>query len=233
MEYIYDITLHFAPSGEIPVVRVKQGDASTRYIRATVVNGDDIYIPGAEQTILFREEKPDGTCVLLDSSYYDNELGRNLVTLDESGRIVIELTDQTSSCVGLCRCDLCFTAGGDSLSTSPFVMDVWGTPDVTGAAVSSDDFRTLINALNDVGLSSVTGLADMTDVRLTDVQSGDIIVYDISAGKWVNCPPSSFGYLTEASGRTLIEGYGYQTAQQVNILIETYISALDANNVEY
>ena len=233
MEYIYDITLHLIPTGEIPVVRVKQGDASTRFIRIKVIQGDEQYIPGAEQTILYREYKPDGTSVLLDSTYLDDQLGRYLVILNEDGSICVELTDQTSTCVGLCRCDICFISNGNALSTSPFVIDVEAIPDVTHSAVSSEDFRTLINALKDVGLSSVTGLVDMTDVALNDVQNNQIVVYDSSVGKWVNKDASVFGYLTEEDGRTLITGYGYQTEEQVNILIATYINGLDANNVEY
>lgn len=233
MEYIHDITLHLIPSGEIPVIRVKQGDTSVRFVRVKVVQDDEQLIPGAEQVILFREEKPDRTGVLLDNTHLDDQLNRYLVTLNGDGTISVELTEQTTSCIGLCRCDLCFTSGGNSISTSPFIIDVEAVPDITHQIVSSDDFRTLINALKDVGLSSVTALEDMTDVHLVDVQTGQIIIYDGTTGKWVNRDPSEFGYLTEQSGRTLIESYGYKTEPQINILIRNYINGLDANLVEY
>lgn len=233
MEYIHDITLHLIPSGEIPVVRVKQGDTSARFVRIKVIQGDEQYIPGAEQTILYREKKPDGTGVLHDSTHLDNTLNRYLVILNADGTISVELTEQTTICTGLCKCDLCFTSNGNAISTSPFILDVEAAPDITSQVVSSDDFATLLNALRDVGLSSVTALEDMTDVVLTDVLSGQIIVYDGAAGKWVNRDPASFGYLTEATVRTLIQSYAYQNADQVNTLIQNYINGLDANNVEY
>lgn len=233
MEYIHNITLHLTPSGEIPVIRVKQGDTSARFVRIKVIQDDEQYIPGAEQVILFREEKPDKTGVLQDSEHLDDRLHRYLVVLNGDGTISVELTDQTTACVGLCRCDLCFTSSGNAISTSPFILDVETAPDITRQIVSSDDFRTLLNAMKDIGLSSVTALEDMTDVRLVDVQSGQIIVYDGIEGKWVNRDPSEFGYLTEDSGRTLIESYGYKTEAQINVLIQNYINGLDANQVEY
>lgn len=158
MEYIYDITLSLIPSGYIPVVNVKQGDASTRFIRAKIEAKDGPYYPGAEQTILFREEKPDGTCVLTDNSSIDTELERYLVTVDEDGAVVIELTAQMLSCAGYCRCDLCFVRNGKILSSSPFVIDVESSPDGGGRATSTDDFRSLVNALGRVWASGVTAI---------------------------------------------------------------------------
>ena len=158
MDYTYDITLSMVPSGEIPVVTVKQGDASTRFIKATVIKEDSIYHPGAEQTILFREEKPDGTCVLVDNNSIDTNLERYLVTVDENGAVVIELTSQMLSCSGYCKCDLCFANGGETISTSPFVLDVEAAPAVSEHAVSSDYFQTLVSALSHVWDSGVTSV---------------------------------------------------------------------------
>lgn len=158
MDYIYDITLSMVPSGEIPVVNVKQGDTSTRFVRARIVTKDGPYIPGAEQTILFREEKPDRTGVLTDNSSVDTELGRYLVTVDEYGAVVIELTSQMVSCPGYCKCDLCFVSDGEIISTSPFVLDVGASPAVSEGAVSSDYFQTLVSALNHVWDSAVTAV---------------------------------------------------------------------------
>ena len=233
MELIYDITLRLVPSGEIPVVRVKQGDTSTRFVRITVRQGDTVYIPGAEQTILFREEKPDKTSILVDSVYEDTELERYLITVDTFGRITLELTDQMVSCNGYCKCDLCFISGENALSTAPFLIEVDGMPDVSESAVSSDDFRTLINALRDVGLSSTTQLTDMTDVLLDGAVDRQILVYDGSSHKWVNQSINIYGLQTESQVNNLITQRGYQTEVQVNTLIEQYIQSLDGNNTEY
>lgn len=177
MEYVYNITLHLIPSGEIPVVTVKQGDSSTRFIKATVIQGDRTYIPGAEQTVLFREEKPDGTGVLMDSSSIDTELGRSLVTVDANGVITVELTEQTSTCPGYCRCDLCFVSSGEIISTAPFLIEVERSPGVSENAVSNDDFRSLVNALDRVweaGIISMPGAVASGTIKIgTDWDGSD------------------------------------------------------------
>lgn len=233
MEYTREIVLNIIPDSSIPVVRVKQGDASTRFIRAIVVKDHEILIPGAEQIVMFREQKPDGTGVMLDSAYEDIQLGRMLVTVDEDGAVIIELVAQTTTCPGLCRCDLCFIQDDRTISTASFVLDVERAPDISGGAVSSDDFRTLINAIRDVGLSSTTQLTDMTDVALDNTQNGQVLAYSSSLRKWVNKNMSDYGYLTEAAVNTLIDNRQYQTVAQINQLIADYVSALDGNQVEY
>ena len=233
MEYVRDITLSFTPSGSIPVIRVKQGDSFTRFIRVTLLDGDDIFIPGAEHTVLFREEKPDGHGVLTDSDHLDLELGRYLVVKNGDGSVTVELTTQCTTCVGFCKCDICMLDGGRLISSAPFLLEVEAAPNISGSAVSSDDFRTLINALHDVDLSSTTELGDMNDVALESLLHGQIIVYDASAQKWKNKNITDYGYQTSQNVKDTVEAYGYQTATQVNSAIEQYVSALDANNVRY
>lgn len=233
MDYTREIVLSFTPDGNIPVVRVKQGDASTRFIKATLVRNHEIYVPGAEQTILFREEKPDGTGVMTDSTYFDTALNRYLVINHGDGTVTIELVSQTTSCAGLCRCDLCFLQNEKAISTASFILDVEASPAISGSVVSSDDFRTLVNALEDVGKSSTTELADMTDVALNGVSDGQILRFVSASGKWVNADISVFGFQTAGQVRTIAESYGYQTETQVRQLIQNYIQALDGNNTEY
>ena len=233
MEYTQDIVLNVTPDSSVPVVHVKQGDASTRFIRAVIVKDHDVLIPGAEMTVLFREEKPDGTGVLLDSTYEDTEFGRYLVVVNEDGSVTVELVEQATTCAGLCKCDISFLDGQKTISSASFVLDVDRAPGVASIAVSSDDFRTLINALEDVGLSSITKLTDMVDVNLSGVQNNQGLIYDSSMRKWVNKDIAEYGFLTEQTGRTLIQNYGYQTEEQVNQLIANYILNLDANNIQY
>lgn len=233
MEYIYDITLSLVPAGDIPVVSVKQGDSSMRFIRARITTEDGPLHPGAEQTVLFREEKPDGTGVLLDNTYQDETLGRYLVAVNGDGTVTVELTDQATSCPGLCKCDICFVQSDRSISTAPFILDVDASPDVTHSVVSSDDFRTLINALENVDRTNVSSLNDMTDTMLNGVAGGQVLVFDATQMRWVNRPVAEFGYLTEQSARELIEEYQFQTAEQVNTLIRNYIASIDGNEIRY
>ena len=233
MEYTHEINLNLVPDGAIPVVRVKQGDASMRFIRATVYQGHDQVIPGGEQMVVFREEKPDGTVVLLDNTFEVEDLGRYLVVVNSDGSITIELVWQTTTCAGLCKCDLIFIQEDRVVSTATFIIDVEPVPNVAASAVSSDEFRTLIEALHDVGLSSTTQLSDMTDVNLDNVQDGQILVYDRGSHKWINIDITQFGYLTEEDVNDLIDARGYQTVTQINQLIADYIASLDGNDLEY
>lgn len=148
MECVREIELDMEPGAALPAVRVKQGDASLRFIQATLKYNDDQYIPDADVTAMFREEKPDGTGVLLDSTVVDEELGRSLVTINADGTITVELVEQTTTCPGRCLCDICLIRGGAIISTVSFVLDVFRSPNTANLAESSSDFRTIVNAVN-------------------------------------------------------------------------------------
>ena len=323
MQYTSEFILPFEPSGYIPVVRVKQGDTSTRFLRITVVDKTEKYIPGAELTIMFREEKPDGHHVMTDNAVADEELGRTLVVLNEDGTITVELIEQMTACPGYCKCDICFASGDQILSTASFILEVIPGPNVGENIVSSDDFRSLVNALNNVwraGVVTVPGTVaagyinvgttwsgnnpytaaataqgytvtshtivnilndadtliqlakdgvtslycsndngSLTAVAIggkpskalripvsftetgtatyDNVQDGQVIAYDAATGEWVNRDPGTYGYLTEATGKTLIESYGYLTGveieRKVTQMIEEYFNALDGSNIRY
>ena len=233
MEYVKNIILNLTPDGDIPVVRVKQGDASARFIRVSFVWDSDPVSVGSEQTVLFRMKKPDGTGVLIDSRYEDTELERRLITINADGSVTIELTAQSMSCAGLCLCDICLMSGERVISSTSFVVSVETIPDIASDAVSSDDFRTLVNALAEVGVVSPVYLHSMEDAQLNNITDGDIIVFNGSIQKWINLNPDILGYKKEADVRNIVNGYGFQTESQVNALIEAYVNSLDANETEY
>ena len=145
MNYIYEITLDMDPANELPVVRVKQGDASTRYVVATLTKDGEPFIPDEGVDMLFRCEKPDGHGVLEDSVKKDAELDRCLVVDNRDGTVTIELVEQVTTCVGRCRCDLCLYKDEKVLSSMQFIIQVFPSPNTTSLAVSSDDFRTLVS----------------------------------------------------------------------------------------
>ena len=145
MNYIYEITLDMDPANELPVVRVKQGDASTRYVVATLTKDGEPFIPEEGVDMLFRCEKPDGHGVLEDSIKKDAELDRCLVVDNRDGTVTIELVEQVTTCVGRCRCDLCLYKDEKVLSSMQFIIQVFPSPNTTSLAVSSDDFRTLVS----------------------------------------------------------------------------------------
>lgn len=135
------------PANELPVVRVKQGDASTRYVLATLTKDGEPFIPEAGVEMLFRCEKPDGHGVLEDSMTEDGELGRVLVVNNGDGTVTIELVEQVTTCAGRCRCDLCLFKDEEVLSSMQFIIQVFPSPNTTRLAVSSDDFRSMVTRL--------------------------------------------------------------------------------------
>ena len=148
MEYTHEVKLNLEPAGILPVVRVKQGDASMRYLHATIFNGAEQLEPETGMTVVFREEKPDGTGVMLDSEITDPELNRKLVILNNDGTVTVELVEQTTTCQGRCPCDLCLLQDGKNISTISFVLEVFPSPVTNNLADSSSDFRTIANALD-------------------------------------------------------------------------------------
>lgn len=146
MEYTREITLDIYPSGELPVVRVKQGDGSTRFIQISLTKNGLPYTIEEQTQVIFRCDKPDGTSVILDSMFLDTELGRYLVTVNNNNTITVELVSQVTTAVGRCYCDICLVNGGE-LSTIPFSIIVARMPNATVLAVSTNDFRTVTNLI--------------------------------------------------------------------------------------
>ncbi len=150
MDYSKEIKLEINATGELPVVRIKQGDAYSRFIIATLTKDGETYVPEADIQIQFRCQKPDGHGVMEDSVYEDTELGRKFIILNEDdGTISVELVEQVSTAVGRCKCDLCLVKDEHILSSIPFVIDVVASPNIASLAISSDDFRTLMNTLGE------------------------------------------------------------------------------------
>lgn len=148
MQHLREVTLDLEPRGAIPVVRAKQGDASFRFIKVTMIDNDAQVLPETGMVAVFREEKPDGTGVMLDSSLVDSTLGRRLVTINNDGTITVEMIEQTMTCAGRCMCDICLLKDGKTISTATFVLEVFRSPSTTNLEQSSTDFRTIQNALD-------------------------------------------------------------------------------------
>lgn len=82
---VYDISLdlHDLIAGQ--VVRAKQYDTRTRYIRATIFNDGDLYPITSDKLISFSATKPDGFGI-------DNSAG-----IDTDGKVIYMITDQTTA----------------------------------------------------------------------------------------------------------------------------------------
>lgn len=179
MEYTREVTLDFSLHEVVPFVRVKQWDASTRSILVYLKKDGETYIPESDITIMFRCEKPDKRGVMLDSQFIDEELQRTLVVDNRDGTVTIELVDQCTVVPGKCYCDLCFIKDDEIISTLPFVLDVRPSPDIAKRATSTDDFRTLANAIAggipSVEITEITGGHRMAVTAKNGTQTFDVM----------------------------------------------------------
>lgn len=165
LNYTRYINLDVNAMSAVTVVTVKRSDAFARFINVTLMKDGVKYTPESGVWAMFRCEKPDGTAVVTDSRTQDTELGRYLVTIESNGTITIELIDQVTTAVGRCKCDVCLMYNTEVLSTTQFIIDVKPIPNVAELVVSSDDFRTLINAIaeiEDIESSVVDNVATLT-----------------------------------------------------------------------
>ena len=143
MEYIQEISLDLNLRRALPVVRVKEGDASASFVRITLTENDSPYIPESGVTVQFRDEKPDGTALIYDSKTKHTELNRYVVTVETGGTILLELTAQVMAVCGLSKCDIALIKNETVISTTPFVIDVRPSPSVENLAKSVDEFEAL------------------------------------------------------------------------------------------
>ena len=168
-------------------MRIKQGDASARFLEMHLMQGTDEWTPESGVIFMFRCEKPDKTAVVIDSEIEDAELHRKLLVV--SGNVLtLELIDQISVAVGKCKCDICMTNDGQIISTIPFIIDVFSSPDITNIIESEDDYRTVQNALSIIagikdGFSPIVTVTDITDGhRITITDKDGTKTFDVMDG---------------------------------------------------
>lgn len=213
MNYTRYITLDVNAASAVTVVNVKRSDAFARFINVTLVKDGVKYTPETGVWAMFRCEKPDGHGVITDSRNQDTELGRYLVTINGDGTITIELIDQVTTAVGRCKCDVCLLFNDEVLSTTPFIIDVRPIPNVASLAVSTDDFRTLVDAIAEIGDIEGKVLDKVATLTLPASWSGNgpytqnvtVAGYELTANTKVDlmCNEAAINTMT-ASGTNII-----------------------------
>lgn len=213
MNYTRYITLDVNAASAVTVVNVKRSDAFARFINVTLVKDGVKYTPETGVWAMFRCEKPDGHGVITDSRNQDTELGRYLVTINGDGTITIELIEQVTTAVGRCKCDVCLLFNDEVLSTTPFIIDVRPIPNVASLAVSTDDFRTLIDAIAEIGDIEGKVLDKVATLTLPASWSGNgpytqnvtVAGYELTANTKVDlmCNEAAINTMT-ASGTNII-----------------------------
>lgn len=110
------ITLELSKKTPQTFVYAKQGDSSSRYVRAKLTkDGEECRLQGI--TANFRARKPDGTMVF------------DPAEVREDGTVTVELTGQTLAVAGPVLADICLCgSAGEILSTVSFVIQVDPAP---------------------------------------------------------------------------------------------------------
>lgn len=137
MDYTRNISIDVNAVSEHTVVRVKQGDHSTRYIHITLTSDGVPVSPPPGTTAVFRLEKPDGKAIF------------NGAEINSDGTITVEMTSACTTVVGRSKADISLIKDGSGLSTVVFCIDVLPSPDVAGRIISTDEFLMLDTAISD------------------------------------------------------------------------------------
>ena len=150
MQYVKHIELDVANCNLYKCIYAKQGDAKSRYIKATILaNGEKVTISSG-MTAKFRAEKPDGKAIL------------NPAVVNDDGTVTVELTEQTLAAEGVVDADIViYSASGEKLSTVPFKIDVEKAPH--GSLADSKNEMLVLQKLIDDSEAAIKKLGNVKD----------------------------------------------------------------------
>ena len=150
MQYVKPIELDVASCNLYKFIYAKQGDAKSRYIKATILaNGEKVTISSG-MTAIFRAKKPDGKAIL------------NPAVVNDDGTVTVELTEQTLAAEGVVDADIVISsASGEKLSTVPFKIDVEKAPH--GSLADSKNEMLVLQKLIDDSEAALEKLGNVKD----------------------------------------------------------------------
>jgi len=150
VQYVQPIELDVANRNLYKCIYAKQGDAKSRYIKATIlVNGEKVTISSG-MTAKFRAEKPDGKAIL------------NPAVVNGDGTVTFELTKQTLAADGVVDADIVIcSANGEELSTVPFKIEVEKAPH--GSLTDSKNEMLVLQKLIDDSEAAIKKLGNVKD----------------------------------------------------------------------
>lgn len=228
------LTLDLQNAQPYPLIRAKQGDLSTRFVRIAMTCGGEAYRPPEGATAHFRCLKPDGHSCL------------NPAVINDDGTVTVELTEQTLAAAGMAWADVCLMdEEGAMLSTMSFRIEVDFAP-VGMSAASENEVLTLLELIQAAGK-----LADGDSAYEIAVQEG----FEGTQREWLESlkgepgvpgpqgEPGAQGLQGEpgaqgpqgiqgisgepgADGVTPVKGVDYFTAQEQQKLVEDVLEEL-------
>lgn len=137
MENIQRIVLDVGLQGKQEIIQAKQGDKNTRIIEAEILSNGEPLVFDSDVSAVYAFRKPDKTQVI-NAAQISN------------GVTAITLSDQCLTKDGDCTCELIFRKENAVLTTATFEVHVWPNVYDDQAAISTDEYGVLIDALNAV-----------------------------------------------------------------------------------
>lgn len=188
MRIEHTIKVDFQRPGVRPVVRIVEGDASTRYIVANLYNGGEPFSVGPGVTGVVKYAKSDGHSGVYDTIDKDKSTEHAAVVFhDNSKQAVVELAPNISMGFGLVALIVQFvsTSGTDILGTFP--VDVIVERDPTDGTEAEDYFSykaldelyaAIDEAKADAAEALAAGLHDITAEYITAKASRPTLTVD-------------------------------------------------------
>lgn len=241
---VYDISLdlHDLITGQ--VVRAKQYDTRTRYIRATIFNDGDLYPITSDKLISFSATKPDGFGI-------DNSAG-----IDTDGKVIYMITDQTTAKEGVFDAEFRIydteTISGVTYSrrktSFSFKMSVVKSALNDTTVISSYEFNQLTELMGTVGDIVTDGTAlilemqalietgntlidSMTDLETTvETNEQGRIERDAVRPIWEEMTWAQYNALTEEEKLDLLKFRKISDSENAQELVDELQNLIDATN---
>ena len=177
MEYIQEMTLDVNSNTAYTVVGAKQGDSSSRIIVIHITKNGVPYVIEPNTTAYFRFKKPDGKAIL-------NEAYVNYA--DQT--VVVTLTAQTLAAHGRGYGDVVlYGVNQEILSTVSFVLLIMAAPNITEAAISSDEFGYLQGIVDSANATIYESEAWAVGTRSGKPVVGYLFEYEIVGSTQFSC----------------------------------------------
>jgi hypothetical protein len=243
-QFVEKIDLDFCDAISDEFVKIPQYDSNTRWIRATVYANGELYPLTTDQIITFNARKP-------DTHGIDNPAG-----IDSEGRIVYEITEQTTNYPGTFKAEFRVydtkVVSGVTVTKrkTPFTFKIHVTKSALSdkTIISTDEFKTLTDLIGTVGdivtdgnemISSLTTLKNELeeaeearelneDERIENESTR--VAHDSTRPVWLAKSTSEYNALTQQQREDLLYFYGLTDSETSDEIVDELQNLIDSTN---
>ena len=137
MQAIQNLTLDVNDNVKFRYIKGKQWDNNSRFVRITITESGEQFVPPKNCTAVFRCLKQDGTSCI------------NEATINQDNTITVELTNQVLAVEGTVNADISLMDGNSILSSATFFIEVGAVPASANQVTSTDEFLILMETINE------------------------------------------------------------------------------------